>query len=141
MVDAFYLFYVSWLEPDLRYSYKDEIQAIYNKYYINEVGVNKLKDINKTFKKKTLTEDGRDRKQRIVEKLIYKHKSLLLISNSYTTILPLFKSMVLVFEQKEPQVHKLHDMMVNNLRSFLACFIKYEVIKNISPKQLKFVSS
>ena len=139
MVDAFYLFYFSWLEPDLRYSYKDDIQAIYNKY-INEIGVNKIKDINKPFKKKTLTEDGRDRMHRIVEKLIYKHKSLLLISNSYTTILPLFKSMVLVFEQKEPQVHKLHDMMVNNLRSFLACFIKYEVIKNISPKQLKKVN-
>ena len=141
MVDAFYLFYVSWLEPNLCYSYKDEIQASYNKYNINEIGVNKIKNIIKTFKKKTLTEDGRERKQRIVEKLVHKHKSLLLISNSYTTILPLFKSMVLVLEQKEPQVHKLHDMMVNNLRSFLACFIKYEVIKNISPKQLKFVSS
>ena len=40
---------------------------------------------------------------------MYKHKSFLLISNSYTTILPVFKSMVLVFEQKEPQAHKLHD--------------------------------
>ena len=73
--------------------------------------------------------NGRDRKQRIVEKLIYKYKSLLLISNSYTTIFPVFKSMVLVFEQKEPQVHKLNDMMVNNLRSLLTYFIKYEVIK------------
>ena len=70
IVDAFYLFYVLWLELDLHYSYKDEIQAIYNKYNINEVGVNKIKDINKTFKKKTLMEDGRDQKQRIVEKLI-----------------------------------------------------------------------
>ena len=128
------------MEPDLRYSYQDEIQAIYNKYNINEVGVNKIKDINKTFKKKTLTEDGRDRKQRIVEKLIYKHKSLLFISNSYATILPVFKSMVFVFEQKESQVHKLYDMMVNTLRSFLACFIRYEIIKNLSGKRLKKVN-
>ena len=70
MVNAFYLFYVSWLQPDLCYYYKDEIQAICNKYNINEVGVNKIKDINKPFKRKTLTGDGRDRKQRIVEKLI-----------------------------------------------------------------------
>ena len=48
--------------------------------------------------------------------------------------------MVLVFEQKEPQVHKLHDMMVNNLRSFLACFIKYEIINNLSAKRLKKVN-
>ena len=140
MVDAFYLFYISWLESDLRDIYKDDIQALYNKYNLNKSGINKIKEINRNFKKKSLTEDGKDRKQRIIEKLIYKHKSLILISNCYLTILPLFKSMVLVFEQKEPQVHKLHDMMVNNLRSFLACFMKYEVIKNLSAKQLKKVN-
>lgn len=43
--------------------------------------------------------------------------------------------MVLIFEQKEPQVHKLRDSMVNNMKSVLACFIKYEVIKNLSSKQ------
>ena len=64
-----------------------------------------------------------------MEKVIHKHKTLLLISNAYLTIFPLFKSMVLIFEQKEPQVHKLHDMMINNLRSFLVCFMKYEVLK------------
>ena len=31
--------------------------------------------------------------------------------------------MVLIFEQKELQVHKLRDVRVNNLRSFLAYFI------------------
>ena len=103
-----------WLEPDLCYSHKNVIQAIYNKYNITEVGVNKIKDINRTFEKKTLIKDGRGRKEHIIEKLIYRHKSLFLMSNSYT-ILPLFKSKVLVFKPKQPQVHKLHDMMVNNL--------------------------
>ena len=64
-----------------------------------------------------------------MEKVIHKHKTLLLISNAYLTIFPLFKSTVLIFEQKEPQVHKLHDMMINNLRSFFVCFMKYEVLK------------
>ena len=68
---------------------------------------------------------------------MHKHKTLLLISNSYQTILPLFKSMVLIFEQKEPHVHKLRDMMINNLQRFVACFIKFEVIKDLSSKQFK----
>ena len=38
--------------------------------------------------------------------------------------------MILIFEQKEPEVHKLHDMMSNNLQSFLACFMKYDIIKD-----------
>ena len=45
--------------------------------------------------------------------------------------------MILVFEQKVPQVHKLHDRMVMTLQSFLGCFMKREVIANISPKRLK----
>ena len=43
--------------------------------------------------------------------------------------------MILIFEQTEPQVHKLHDMMINNLRSFLACFMYYEVIQDLSLKK------
>ena len=46
------------------------------------------------------------------------------MSNSYLTICPPFKSMVLIFEQKEPEVHKLHDMIINILQSFL---LFYEV--------------
>ena len=69
-------------------------------------------------------EDGKDRKQRIVDKIIHKTKSFLLIANSYVTILPLFKLLVLVFQQTELQVQKLHDMMVNN-------FMKFEVIKDL----------
>ena len=75
-----------------------------------------------------------------MEEIIHKHKTLLLIFNSYQTILPLFKSMVLIFERKEPQVHKLHDMMINNLQSFVGCFMKFEVIKDLSSKQFKKVN-
>ena len=41
--------------------------------------------------------------------------------------------MVLIFEQKKPQKHELHDLMVNNIK-FLACFMKYEVIRNLYSK-------
>ena len=64
----------------------------------------------------------------------------ILISKSYLTILPLFKSMVLIFEQKKTLAYKLHDVMINNLRSFLACFVKYEVIKVLSSRQFKKVN-
>ena len=44
--------------------------------------------------------------------------------------------MILVFEQNEPQAHKLHDRMLMILQSVLGCFMKHEVIANISPKYL-----
>lgn len=42
MVDAFYLIYFSWLESDLISSYEDEIQAIHNKFILNESSINKI---------------------------------------------------------------------------------------------------
>ena len=54
MIDAFYLLYISWLESDLISSYKDEIQTIHNGYILTESGINKIKEINKNFKKKIL---------------------------------------------------------------------------------------
>ena len=139
MIDSYFLFYYSWLNFDLLEIYNDDIQDIFNNYDLNETAIKRIKEINKSFRKKKLTEDGKDRKQRIIKKIIYEHKTLILYANCYTTILPLFKSLVLVFEQKEPQIHNIHNMMVNNLRTFLACFMKFEVIKDLSAKKLKNV--
>ena len=137
MIDAYYIFYFSLIESDLLETYQDDLQNLFNNYDLNEACIKRIKEIQKTFEKKSLTEDGKDRKQRIIEKIIYKHKTLILLANCYTSILPLFKSLVLVFEQKEPQMHKIHDTMVNNFRTFLACFVKFETIKNLSAKRLK----
>ena len=53
----------------------------------------------------------------------------------YISALPLFKSFVLVFEQKEPMVHRFHDELKETLISFLAYFLKTEKVKSISTKK------
>ena len=49
-----------------------------------------------SMKWKTLIEDGKEQKQGVIDKLIYKRKSFIFIPNCYLTFLHLFKSMVLV---------------------------------------------
>ncbi len=51
-------------------------------------------------------------------------------------VLPMFKSFVLIFEQKEPLVHKLHDEITKLLCNFLACFIKHENLVDINTYKL-----
>ena len=51
-------------------------------------------------------------------------------------MLHLLMSFVLVFEQKEPMVHHLHNELKETLRSFLACFLKIEKVKSISEKKM-----
>ena len=47
-----------------------------------------------------------------------------------------FKSFVLVFEQKEPMVHRIHDELTSAVRHFFACFVKIQILADISSKRL-----
>ena len=55
---------------------------------------------------------------------------LLLNSNLFLSVLPLFKSFILTFEQKEPLIHRLHRSLVENFGAFLGYLTKFEVINN-----------
>ena len=59
--------------------------------------------------------------------------------HQYDVIYPMFKSFVLVFEQKSPQIHKLYSELVEVLRQFLSAFMKFELIKNASGSTLKAI--
>ena len=56
-------------------------------------------------KQKKLTDKGKERKGRIVTKLFYEKLTRLLTSDLFMSVLPLFKSFILAFEQKEWLIH------------------------------------
>ena len=87
-----------------------------------------------------MTDVGKERKIRIMEKLFYTRMKTDMHINFYVSVLPIFKSFVLVFEQKEPLVHRLHDELKDVVKSFLACFMKLEHIKQISSKKLTLIN-
>lgn len=62
--------------------------------------------------KKKLTKDGRDRKLRIVDKLFHERKLAKMIMGLYSSVFPLLKSFVILFEMKEPLIHLLHEEQV-----------------------------
>ena len=49
----------------------------------------------------------------------------------------MFKSFILIFEQKTPQVHKLHLKLAEVTRDFFACILKHESIKGLTGSKLK----
>ena len=65
--------------------------------------------IRRVCSKKSLTPEWKGRKMRIMEKLLYTRRKTDLHVNLYLGVLPIFKSFVLIFEQKEPSVHQLFD--------------------------------
>ena len=77
---------------------------------------------------KNLTDDGKERKERIVEKVLFKEQLF------YQAILPLIKNYVVLFQSNVPLVPKLHDRHEQLLRYFLSCFNKHVELVDKSDK-------
>ena len=60
-----------------------------------------------------------------------------LIAHFYNSILPMFKSFVLILEQKSPQVHRIHSEISELTRDFFSCFTKHESLKGLTGSKLK----
>lgn len=114
----------------------EDVKLIFDGHKTNDTDKKRVSEIQNVFTEKSITNNEKDLKARILEKVISQSIKIRLISNFYTDVLPLIRSITLVFKQNEPQVHKLHDRMVMALLSSLGCFMKHEVIANMSLKRL-----
>ena len=91
---------------------------------------------NAVLSKKNMTEDGKKRKQRVVERLFFEKKRTRLTMHFYSATLPMLKEFVVLFQAKQPLVHLLHDKLFGLFQNFLVCFLKPECINDKSPKEL-----
>ena len=60
-----------------------------------------------------------------------------LITHFYNSILPMFKSFGLIFEQKSLQVHRIHSEISELTHDFFSCFAKHESLKGLTGFKLK----
>ena len=90
-------------------------------------------------KQNELTDEGKERKGRIGTKLFYEKSTLLLNSNLFLSVVLLFKSFILIFEQKELLIHQLHRSLIENFRTVLSCFTKLEVFNDIPYNKLNLI--
>ena len=72
-----------------------------------------------------------------MNKLVLNHRYVSLLKSIYDSVLPLFKSYVMLFQQEQPLIHKIYYEQIDVVRTFLSYFLKPEVLakcKNV--KQL-----
>ena len=79
---------------------------------------------------KKLTKARKERKLRNVGKIIYAQEKLVLYMNTFQDVLPIFKSFVLAFEQKTPQIRKLHNESLAPFVLFCAIFASTKKLIN-----------
>ena len=68
----------------------------------------------------------------------YSSKRVSLLTSIYQTVLPLFKSFVMLFQQEKPLIHKIYFEQVSIIKNFLSYFVKPDVLVACKTgKQLK----
>ena len=71
---------------------------------------------------KTGTEQGKERKQRIVSSFKFP-KRYVFNTSFYPSVLPTFKSYVLLFKSHKPLIHKVYHKQVSLVKEFFSYFI------------------
>lgn len=131
ITDPLTLLYAAWIPKNLCSAYDIHTNRLMEKLS------KQVKAIHVQCATKVRSEDGKKRKLRLVDKLFYQRDKTLLTMNMYLSVLPMFKSFVLMFERKEPMVHRLHDEQTDLFRHFLACFMRQEKLHDISASKLQ----
>ena len=77
-----------------------------------------------------MTTDGIARTKRIVAKLFHTSKITKVQLHIYTSVLPLLKKYVMIFQKSQTMIHVLNDKQIELISGFLSLFMKPEVLSN-----------
>ena len=113
---------------------------IYNEMMPREDGDRKMvKHMHTELRCKNVTDEGRARKKRIIQRLFFDREKTLLHMHLYLEVLKPFKTYVETFQKNEPLVHRLCDEQEELLKDFLSHFIKLDVFN--ASRDLRIVKS
>ena len=76
LIDPLILLNYAWIPNDFPETYEGDIKTIFDKYELNEKAKAIINAIQTKMKQKKLTEEGKERKGRIVTKLFYEKSTL-----------------------------------------------------------------
>ena len=89
-----------------------------------------LKKINSS------TVQARNRKIRIINKLILNRKKVSIICSIYESVLSIFKNFVMVFQSAESMIHLIHPSLEVLMRSFYSHFLQLHVLRSSTSDDL-----
>ncbi|CAC5390542.1 unnamed protein product [Mytilus coruscus] len=139
MLDAHTIIYFTWLSQfpstmNDKAKYLPLTVEILHRNGVQEPARERIWEIRKIACKSDFllsqSQNGKARKLRMVEKLFMERRYLKLIIGLYSSVLPLLKSYVMMFEMKESLIHNLHEEQVRFFKEFIGCYIKPEVINS-----------
>ena len=126
MLSALTLLYWAWLPEE---EYSQDLKKLYAGLLpVSENGKKLVKEIHTECRLKNMTSDGKERKKRIVRKILSNRAKTMLLLNMYISCLKKFKKYIEIFQRNEPMMHQIYDRQQVLLKWFLTCFLDAEKV-------------
>lgn len=134
---VYQVFYFAYLEKSRKRDYVEVIVQASKDLHVSIESSRRIRDIRCKIADEKLTDDGKARKQRIVEKLFIQEKKKKLQLSFYVAAFPMLKSYICLFQGKDTRTQVLLGQQIQLFTNFLGCFVKPEHICGQSARQLK----
>ena len=137
LLNVYIIFYSAFLPVHLREQYTRQVNSLIQKIetYGARERVRCLLSVLKA--KPPSTSDGRNRKERILDRLFLHQEKTLFQLQFYQASMFKLKKFVLKFQKKKPLIHKLFDDLALMAREFLVKFLEPHNLKGLAPAKLK----
>ena len=135
LLDAYTIFYFSFIKDKKAVEkYRPYYQEVIRRKNVSEKSLEQLQSFKLKLSKRQMTKDGKERKDRIHDKLFTERKRTKMLISIYAAVLEILKEYTMIFQAKAPMIHIVHDEQTRLLREFLGYFIKPEKLPKGSKK-------
>ena len=123
LFDLYLIFYSAFLPVHLRAKYTHLIDNLMKKFPTHGAR-QRVREILSIMRGKSMTPEGKQRKQRIINRLFEEQQKTLLQLDFYQASMFSLKCFVEDLQKKEPSIHRLHELHLSTARRFLSNFIE-----------------
>ena len=138
LFDAYTVMYFAFLEKSDKQKLQKLIDSILVKHEVSKEGSVEIEKSLQKLAKKTMTKDGKERKERIIGKLYDERRKTVMLLCVYESVLETLKEYAVLFQSKQPMIHILQDKQIQLLSEFLGYFVKPQLLPK-TDKELKKV--
>jgi hypothetical protein len=136
MIDAFTLLYFAFIPANRKIKCTSVKIEILRRKNVSSRAELRIGEILEDIASKKMTDEGKERKERIIVKLFTSRRKTDLLLNFYKSVLQMMKSYVMTFQSTEPFIYRVHDQIVKLFSNYLTCFVRPEELVGLNHKRL-----
>ncbi|KAH3872469.1 hypothetical protein DPMN_035685 [Dreissena polymorpha] len=134
LIDAYSVFYYAFLSKSEQKKYTSLYKGILERRQVSQASKEALERMHSRVSKKKMTSEGKERKQKVLQKLFTDRTVTRMMLGIYMSSLLLLKDYAVLFQKKAPMIHVLNDEQLRLVRNFIGYFVKPQCVPSTAKK-------